>query len=728
MSKTTKPNALNKYRGILIAISLFLVFNLSVLALNFYTSSTLDNDAVSINLSGRQRMLSQRTTKVLLAIQVDAAQGQYSDKNTEELKKVVSLFDTTLYAFKNGGIVLGGDEKPVQLNKLTDINAIKSVDEALLIWQPYKQLLTPVINSQIIDEVSLDAATVYARANNLKLLKLMNNLTTQLETNTKAKASNLQLIQTIALVLSLLLFANIVFNALRKLRASDGEIEKAQRETAEILHTVKEGLFLLDSNLKIGSQFSSSLAKVLQHDIQAGMEFMPLLKTITSEEVYQSAHDYITLLFGSRVKENLVISLNPLSQIKVSVGADSHTSEDKTRYLSFQFNRVVEDKQVLHLLVTVHDVTEQVTQAQELTHLRSQPNINMDMLNTLLQNNQTQLEQFLHTTELGLSHINELLASANQRNQSPKELINACFRTIHSIKGEAATLGIISVETSAHQFETYLVQLRDKKNYEPNDILSLPIKLTDLFKQVSDIQTTFELLNKFIRPETPEQAGLKVSQAFSKNMAQLAQRVSSNQQKQVSVECNLELLNILDPALVSDLQQVSVQLIRNSITHGIESPDIRMRKGKPAIGKIIIGCANSDNDSIVFSIRDDGQGIVPDRIRSAMVASGKYTEEQVADMSNQVIMQKLFEPGFSTAIQKTSDAGHGVGLDVVQTKIKSLGGELRTQTRADEFTQFTIHLSQPALAPNTPVPNILASADSSTSTYAKPALVEAAAA
>ena len=82
MSSTNKPSALNKYRGIMIAISLFLIFNLSVLALNFYTSSTLNNDAVSINLSGRQRMLSQRTTKVLLAIQVYAAKGQYNVKNT----------------------------------------------------------------------------------------------------------------------------------------------------------------------------------------------------------------------------------------------------------------------------------------------------------------------------------------------------------------------------------------------------------------------------------------------------------------------------------------------------------------------------------------------------------------------------------------------------------------------------------------------------------------------
>ena len=223
------PSALNKYRGILIAVTLFLMFNLSVLGLNFYTSSTLDNDAISINLSGRQRMLSQRTVKALMTIQVDAAQGQFNEKNTAELNKVTSLFDSTLTAFKAGGTVLDGNEKPVVLNQLTDTVAIKSVDQALQIWQPYKKLLAPVIASKVVDEYTLDAATTYARNNNLALLKLMNDMTTTLENSTKAKASKLQLIQTIGLILSLILFANIVFNALRKLRASVGEIEKAQR-------------------------------------------------------------------------------------------------------------------------------------------------------------------------------------------------------------------------------------------------------------------------------------------------------------------------------------------------------------------------------------------------------------------------------------------------------------------------------------------------------------------
>jgi two-component system, chemotaxis family, sensor kinase CheA len=128
-SKTSMGSS-SKYKGLIIAISLFLLFNLLVLGLNFYTSQGLDNDAVSINLAGRQRMLSQRMTKVILGMQYDAAQGKVDDKNTTELKKVVDLFDATLNAFKNGGTATGGNEAPVQLNAVALASEQKLVDEA----------------------------------------------------------------------------------------------------------------------------------------------------------------------------------------------------------------------------------------------------------------------------------------------------------------------------------------------------------------------------------------------------------------------------------------------------------------------------------------------------------------------------------------------------------------------------------------------------------------------
>lgn len=725
-NKKSAQKSASKYSGIIIAISLFLIFNLSVLALNYYTAAGVEGDAVSINLSGRQRMLSQRTAKILLGMQYDAAQARFESKNVAELNKVVGLFDTTLIGFRDGGMVTGGNEKPVFLKAVTTAQEKQMVADAIAIWQPYKALVEPLMANVIPADNTLDLATDYARANNLTLLKLMNDLTTSLEISAKAKSAKLQLIQTIALVLSLIFFANIVFNALRKLRASDNALEKTQRENAEILSTVKEGLFLLDSDLNIGSQFSNSLSKVLQKPITPGMPFMPILESMTSPETFQSAQDYITLLFGSRVKENLVISLNPLSEVKVI-----SLNGEKPRYLSFQFNRVVEDKVVLHLLVTVQDVTEQITQAQELLQIKGQSSINVDMLHNLLENNQLQIDQFLKNTDSTLTKINELLAAGNQRGNSPKELINQCFRGIHSIKGEAATLGIVSIETSAHIFEKHLVEIRDKAHFEQTDILSLPIKLTDLFKQVAEIRTTYHLLNQFVAPtsvqpvlaqrlpdvaesapaqnanvaflatqqlDTTQTAVTEnAAQHFTRNMQALAERVSGNQQKQVQVKCNVALLNILDAQLVNDLQQVSIQLVRNAIVHGIESAEIRTAQGKASKGLITIECKTTQQDGMVFTIKDDGQGIVPAQIRASMLASNHYTAAQVNSMSDEALINQLFEPGFSTASTTTVDAGHGVGLDIVQTSVKEFGGELSTRSIVGAYTEFVINLPMPAL-------------------------------
>ncbi len=690
-SKPNKSGKLNKYLGIIFAVSLFLVFNLAVLGLNFYTSSTLNNDAVSINLSGRQRMLSQRTTKVLLTMQVDAAQGKLDLKNTAELKKVSSLFDTTLNGFKSGGTVVGGDEKPVYLEKVSDDVAKHSVDEALRIWQPYKQLLVPVINSTYIDDIRLDLATDYAREHNLKLLKLMNDLTTQLEKNTKTKASNLQLIQTIALVLSLLLFANIVFNALRKLRSADGEIEKAQRETTEILNTVKEGLILLDPQLSVGSQFSSSVSKILQHEITANMPFMPVLEQLVSAEIYASAKDYIELLFGNKVKESLMLSLNPLTEVKVQ------TNNDTTpRYLSFQFNRVVEEKRVLHLLVTVQDVTEQVTQAEELSKLKGQSSINLELLKKLLQADTFQLRQFLNNAHTGLDALNVILAHADKRAANQGDLANQCFRIIHAIKGEAAAIGLEAIETQAHQFEENLVSLRKKTSWDAQDILSLPVMLSAMLDQIRQIETIVSVIQEYRQVNNSTHKPPTISTSVSNNLKRLAEQVSQNQNKSVELKLKLDLLDSMDTKTAHQLQQIAIQLIRNGICHGIETPSIRLTKGKPAHGEILISALMNAEGVTDFIVRDDGQGIVPSRIRASMIASGRYSNEIVSQLSDKEIVGKLFEPGFSTSDSPDKDAGHGVGMDLVQSLINEIGGELKIDTKPDVFTQFAFHLSKHA--------------------------------
>ena len=169
-------------------------------------------------------------------------------------------------------------------------------------------------------------------------------------------------------------------------------------------------------------------------------------------------------------------------------------------------------------------------------------------------------------------------------------------------------------------------------------------------------------------------------------------QVSNNQQKQVVLTSNLLLLDDMPEETAEQVQQICIQLIRNGICHGIEAPEIRLQKGKSAQGTIAVNAKISTNGTIEIAVHDDGQGIVPERIRASMIRSGRYTTDAVAALNDKQIVNKLFEPGFSTASNVTADAGHGVGMDVVQMKVQEMGAILNISTKPDQYTQFTLKI------------------------------------
>ncbi len=260
---------IGKYRNIVISVALFLLLDASVLITNFYMSYQISADAIAVNIAGRQRMLSQRIMKSLF--ETEFAQINLAERRValDELQRSVNLFDNTLNAFLNGGVTTDANGFPIQLSPTNITKAENALNDATIIWKPFLGGIKTLINEgNRLDNprfnLRLNEAIAYGKQNNLELLRLMNELTVTLEDKASAKASSLRLIQTVGISLAIVNFLLILFHFLRQLRENDKAIDLARQETHEILETVNEGLFLLDTDLIIGHQYSKHLTEIFQ--------------------------------------------------------------------------------------------------------------------------------------------------------------------------------------------------------------------------------------------------------------------------------------------------------------------------------------------------------------------------------------------------------------------------------------------------------------------------------
>lgn len=242
----------SKYRTIILSAALFLTFDLGVLLPNIIVSSQLKRDAVKINLAGRQRMLSQRMTKALLQVRSAQQNNQDFTRYQEELALTSQLFDDTLLGFNVGKTVTGGNGNPVLLEAVEGEKAKSIISQAKDIWVPYKQKLLPIIESKdALTPQKLDDAQAYANENNLKLLDLMNQLTTEQQDIADNKANTLQIIQTIGLFLALTNFFILLSHSLRKLKNADAQIDKASVEIATLNEQLQKENIRMKTELDI---------------------------------------------------------------------------------------------------------------------------------------------------------------------------------------------------------------------------------------------------------------------------------------------------------------------------------------------------------------------------------------------------------------------------------------------------------------------------------------------
>ncbi len=146
-----------------------------------------------------------------------------------------------------------------------------------------------------------------------------------------------------------------------------------------------------------------------------------------------------------------------------------------------------------------------------------------------------------------------------------------------------------------------------------------------------------------------------------------------------------------DKNIIEDLADPLIHLVRNSIDHGIESPDERTKVGKTPEGTIRLSASQWDGQ-IFIEISDDGKGLDQEKLKIKAFEKGLLTEEQLNNLSEKEIFQLIFAPGFSTADNVSDLSGRGVGMDVVRTMISDKGGSVSVNSTVGQGTSVKLAL------------------------------------
>ncbi|MEJ2052283.1 MAG: PAS domain-containing protein [Calditrichaceae bacterium] len=466
-----------------------------------------------------------------------------------------------------------------------------------------------------------------------------------------------------------------------KLKQYRENLELAKQETDNILANVDEGLFLLDINKNLSSQYSAELESILAEKQLAGRNLMDILNDKLSEEEIESAESYLDLVLDDSHDTEMLKELNPLIKIQMYI-------KGQEKYLTFKFKRILNnEKNLTHLITTVTDVTNEVILTKYLEESRAESKRKMDWMVSILNVDPVMLKDFIKSAEDELNFAENGFNDLKE-NPAQKKHIDLLYRSIHTIKGNASLLDLDFFADIAHEAENDLQFLRENKidNKLLNDFHSNFLKVKKTFEDLKGLINQISGIHEQFRPRRNHEHKMLIH-----SLEKLANRLSKTADKKVNLnfdKFDASKIPFQDRLLIRD---ILVQLVRNAIVHGIETAKDRIKKGKSDSGNIWI-TADADKNTFKMSLKDDGNGLDLESLKTKAVETKKWSETDLNKMDGHQIGELMFEPGISTVKTIDMGAGRGVGMDIIKKKIAEAGGSIEFESKKDLFTLFLIEI------------------------------------
>lgn len=702
----------SRYRSLIASIALFLSLIGALLAFTFYTSNILAKNTTLINTTNHIANNAQSVLKDLFDLQNSYGEDFTSPHMSTVIKRLQDSsqsIEQSLGALEKGGVLTTGMGRTQKIDPITDPAIRPALAQTREQWEQLRPRVDDYL--KVAKDLNVDAAPALNAANDqaktssLVMNDTLNTLTGTVYNRAQNEANLIRLIQLLGVGAILTYFGIFIFFFVRRLREADAQAAAAQRETAEIMANVNTGLFLLNKDLSIGNQYSAQLTNIMGTDQIAGENLAQLLKNKVTAKDLETTEGFVKQLYNPRVKEKLIDDLNPLKKVLLQ---DEGKTSASNKYLDFKFSRVYDQNNIARILVNVQDVTQQVRLEQRLEEERAQNDLQIEMLTTILNVSPAIINEFIQNTKQNIIKINNILKTPGSDQGALRDKLAQMYRIMHSLKGEASALNLHTFTSIANNFEEKLKGLQAKDKLSGNDFLPLTIHLDELLNLSNTIESLGLRINQNAAPvadtsAAPASSGTSevytIKPQITANTAnggmnafyqQFADNIATRQQKQVQLKAS-GFNSIQPPAdIAAVIKDITIQLIRNAVVHGIETPAVRESRGKPAVGKINLSLIEL-SESYKLMIEDDGNGLDFDAIRTRAVQMG-YDADDLAQWSEQRLTSLLFKSGFSTREQADDDAGRGVGMDIIQTHIDQMNGQINVDSQAGKYTRMTVKI------------------------------------
>lgn len=466
------------------------------------------------------------------------------------------------------------------------------------------------------------------------------------------------------------------------------KLREANNFITAMINSLDQGLFVFDKTKKCLDIFTNACEKIFNKNPK-GLE-VPKLLSLNTKEI-EAFEKWNNVIFSNLMPFEAAKNLGPKNVVTSSYGKNDF------QFISLDYYPMVDEDEKLENVVVV--ATDKTTEVEAEERFKEKDAYVSMILNII--KNKKAFYDFLDEMEEMLTNLSNF--------DRHEDLSNIAMIAFHSMNGGFANYSISHLVKVARNSETQIKSFIGNRKELENLLKSLIANFRKERDQLlREIEVQLGNTKNKVEIEVKDLTAFKEGISKGENPNELFNNYFVNSRienifkpyadliKQIGKKINKPMMPMLiiggdirvNTDKIKEFSSALVHLIRNCMDHGIESTDKRLQSGKPEEGSISITCEKIENDFLRIVVKDDGDGIRIDKIRSVL----DKKEIDHSNLSDKEVMMYIFKPDFSTAEKLTELSGRGVGMSAIDQAIKNLGGRLDLESTPGKGSKFIFDL------------------------------------